>query len=303
MSPRRVINKMIGELLIERKIIDKGQLEIALNEQKERGGYISQHLISLGFAKETDIANCLASQYDFAYIPLYSYEVDPQLLKLIPFKLIDIYSLLPIDKMGNVLSVVFADPLNDGVIEMLKQITKCEIAVFISTYSEIREAINKYFSDKIVEESADKLDQEEILKESIIDSFVQVKSYGGLERRRFKRLEVELPLIYFIQGREFKATVKNISYRGIMFVTDLFIPIDKTIYANIICKVASEELSINSVVKILRVEKIFGSEKTDSRGRTTHQYEISGFFNFITEDDKKRLVSFLKERLQQNNKI
>lgn len=35
---RRIINKQLGELLIERGIIDKLQLEEALNRQQEKGG-------------------------------------------------------------------------------------------------------------------------------------------------------------------------------------------------------------------------------------------------------------------------
>lgn len=74
------------------------------------------------------------------------------------------FFLLPIDKIGNVISVTMADPLNEGVIQMLKTITNCDIVVFISTYSEIKEAINICFSDKLKELEASVIDTRDIEK-------------------------------------------------------------------------------------------------------------------------------------------
>lgn len=70
MSPQRILKAKIGELLIERDLLSKKQLDTALAQQQEKGGYISQHLIALGFVSEIHIAECLASQYGFAYLPL-----------------------------------------------------------------------------------------------------------------------------------------------------------------------------------------------------------------------------------------
>ena len=298
MSPRRVITKMIGELLIERGIITPPQLKQALEEQRKKGGYVSQHLITLGFAKETDIAGCLASQYDFAYIPLGNYEVPEEILKLIPFKLINIYSILPIDKMGDVLSVVMADPLNDGVIDMLKQIVGMEIAVFISTYGEIRNAIEKYFADKL-KEPAPQAIEEDILKENIVEDFIQVKGYAGQERRRYKRIDVDLDMTYFMQDRAFKAKVKNISYNGILFICDSFISIDKSIYANIVCKMSLTDVVINSVVQVIRVENMGQTGQLNAEGKPGYKYNIAGFFNFMAGDDRRQLAQFLKGKIAQ----
>jgi len=105
----------IGELLLERNLISQKQLEKALEEQKDKGGYISQHLISLGYVNEIHIAECLASQYGFAYLPLDRYEIAPQLLKILPFKLINIYSLLPLERSGNSLEWLWPTLLMKGL--------------------------------------------------------------------------------------------------------------------------------------------------------------------------------------------
>ena len=49
---RRLVKKQLGELLIERGIITKSQLEKALEVQRQKGGLIGQILVVLGFTKE-----------------------------------------------------------------------------------------------------------------------------------------------------------------------------------------------------------------------------------------------------------
>ena len=62
MFGQRHLKTKIGELLIQHNLITKQQLEKALKEQKKSGGYISQHLISMGFVNEKNVAECLVEQ-------------------------------------------------------------------------------------------------------------------------------------------------------------------------------------------------------------------------------------------------
>lgn len=284
MSPQKIIKAKIGQMLIERNLLSKEELDKALAVQKEKGGYISQHLISMGFVSEIHVAECLASQYGFAYLPMNSYEISSELLKIIPFKLINIYSLLPVEKVENSLDVVMADPLNEGVIEMLKQVTGCDIEILISTYSQIRNAINNYFSEEIKGIKKANLDAGEMMKKDILKSFIQVKNYGdGKENRKYRRKEVDLDMVYFLQNKSYKAKIKNISYGGLLFVSEMFIPVERNIYTDIVCKIFSKDIDINAVVQVIRVEKLSSS-----------LYSIAGFFNFMTDEDRLKLTILLQ---------
>ena len=81
---KRILNKQLGELLVEGGIINKQELDKALLVQKERGGLIGEILVELGFAKEENIAQALTAQYGFPYLPLESYEISADMIKLIP---------------------------------------------------------------------------------------------------------------------------------------------------------------------------------------------------------------------------
>jgi type IV pilus assembly protein PilB len=148
MPIRRIINKQLGELLIERSIITQRQLEKALAVQRERGGLIGEIIVELGFAKEEDIAQALTVQYGFPYLPLANYDINPDIADLIPARVARQYLLIPVDKIGNNVSVAMSNPLNVQAIEDLELLTGCNIQAFVSTSSDIKREIAKYYRDK-----------------------------------------------------------------------------------------------------------------------------------------------------------
>jgi len=143
--PKRLISKQLGELLLERKIINEAQLQKGLQVQKEKGGLFGSILVLLGYATEEQIAQALTTQFGFPYLPLGNYEVDSSVVKLIPENVSDQYNLIAIDKIGNSLTVAMSDPLNIHAIEDVELITNCKVQVFVSTQTDIKEAIKRYY--------------------------------------------------------------------------------------------------------------------------------------------------------------
>jgi type IV pilus assembly protein PilB len=145
MPLKRYTTKQLGELLIERGIITKDKLDYALNVQKKHGGQIGEILVELGYAKEEDIAQALTTQYGFPYLPLDNYELDPVVVKIIPENVARQYRLIPIEKIGNSLTVAMSNPLNQEAIEDIELLTNCTVQVFVSTNKSILKAIEKYY--------------------------------------------------------------------------------------------------------------------------------------------------------------
>ena len=143
---RRVVSKQLGEILAERGIIAADQLKEALDVQKEEGGLLGEILVRLGFAKEEEITQALTTQFGFPYLPLDSYEIEPEIIKLIPENVARQYWLMPIDRIGNTLTVAMADPLNTHALEDIEFITKCKVQPFVTTISNIKEAIDNYYA-------------------------------------------------------------------------------------------------------------------------------------------------------------
>lgn len=147
MPIRKIINKQLGELLVEWGMINQQQLEKGLTTQKERGGLIGEVLVELGFVKEEDIAQALTAQYGFPYLPLGNYEINPEVISIVPARVARQYVLIPIDKIGNNLTLAMSNPLNVQAVEDVELISGCNVQTFVSTSSDVKNAIAKYYKE------------------------------------------------------------------------------------------------------------------------------------------------------------
>ncbi len=141
-NPNRLL---IGEILIARKMINQQQLATALDVQKKENGFVGEILVKLGYVEERDIVVALVVQCGWPYIAVNKYNIDPQVVALIPKEVAARERLIALDRIGDVLSVVMTNPLSDDRKKYLEGLTKCRIATFISTKSEIEEAIAKNY--------------------------------------------------------------------------------------------------------------------------------------------------------------
>lgn len=144
-SSKRLITKQLGELLLDKGIISQVQLDRALKIQKDKGGLIGQIFVMLGYVKEEEIAQVLTVQYGFPYLPLESYEISADMIKLIPENVAKQYNLIAIDKIGNLLTISMSNPLNNQAIEDVEMLSGSKVQVFISTMTDIANAIKKYY--------------------------------------------------------------------------------------------------------------------------------------------------------------
>ncbi len=148
MNPKKIINKNLGELLLESGIVTKEQLDQALQVQKEQSGLLGQILVSLGYADEKDIAQAITIQYGFAYLPLENYEFDKKIIQIIPENVARQYGLVLIDRLGDMVTVAMCNPLNYEAIEDVEMITKAKVQVFVSTLTDIQKVIDRFYSEK-----------------------------------------------------------------------------------------------------------------------------------------------------------
>ncbi len=145
MHYKRISKKQLGQLLIERNIITQEQLDKALERMKSQRGLIGEILVNMNFATEKDIAQALTCQYGFPYLPLSNYEIASEVVAAIPEDICREYSLIPIDKIGKSLTLAMSNPLNNEAIENIELLTGCLVQVFVSTVTDIKQSIDKYY--------------------------------------------------------------------------------------------------------------------------------------------------------------
>jgi type IV pilus assembly protein PilB len=136
---------LLGEILVQRKRITREQLDAAMQAQKQKGELLGEILIGMGLLDERDIVVALVIQGGLPYIAVNKYAIDPQIVRMIPKEVAQKEKVIALDRIGDVLSVVMVNPLTDDKKDYLESLTKCQVATFISTKTEIEEAIARNY--------------------------------------------------------------------------------------------------------------------------------------------------------------
>jgi type IV pilus assembly protein PilB len=135
----------LGDLLVREGLITRDQLDQGLVEQKNTGMRLGYCLVKLGFVQELEITKALARQYKMPAVDLTRFEVDPNIIKLVPSDVAVKHMVLPLKREGRTLTVAVSDPTNHAVVDDLKFITRYDIFPVIAGEYTLRGAIERYY--------------------------------------------------------------------------------------------------------------------------------------------------------------
>lgn len=135
----------IGEMLLKSGLINEQQLQEALKLQKTSGGKLGFNLVKLGYVKEEDITSLLSEQYGVPAIHLEHFDIEEEVLKLIPPDIAQKFLLIPIERTGATLTVAMADPSNIFAIDQIRFLTSYTVEPVVASEASIRSAIDKYY--------------------------------------------------------------------------------------------------------------------------------------------------------------
>jgi len=175
------LNERIGELLVKENLLSAEQLRQAREESKQSGARLGAQITKLGFLQESELSDFVAKQYSVPAIDLEEFDVDPEVIQLIPEEVALKHTVLPVNRAGSTLILATADPSNIFAIDDIKFLTGYNVEVVVATDDEIKRAIDKYydqsstltdvmsdFDDSEMElvHDADDVDLQELEKES-----------------------------------------------------------------------------------------------------------------------------------------
>lgn len=136
----------IGEMLLDEDIITEEQLQECLREQKTTGEKVGQLLVRKGYVSLEVLMAFLGNQMNVPYLPLDDRpKMSPALMKLIPEQLMRSQHVIPVEKKGNTLLLAMAEPTNVFVTDDIKLATRCDLELRLSSETEIKTALDKYF--------------------------------------------------------------------------------------------------------------------------------------------------------------
>lgn len=141
----RLVKKKLGEILIEAGLVREVQINEALKQQKGSGEPLGEVLVRMGILKEEDIAYALARQYGLPYIDASRYAIQGDFMSLIPTALMEQQRMVVLDRIGDFLIIAIAGVIDTDVLDQIEKKTKCQIFLYVSTYTQVREAIKKHY--------------------------------------------------------------------------------------------------------------------------------------------------------------
>jgi len=138
--------ELLGQILLKKGLITSKQLEEVLVIQKKEGkGLLGEILIQKGFISEELLCVALSSQSDYCYIPVERYKISKDLVKLVPKEMASKYYLIPLEKIGGVLTVAMANPFDQEAINMAQAATHHKIVCVIGGKKQIEKVIKLYY--------------------------------------------------------------------------------------------------------------------------------------------------------------
>jgi type IV pilus assembly protein PilB len=191
------MSQRLGDLLVKEKIITPEQLEQATKAQKEQNSRLGSALVKLGFLTDEDVTNFLSRQYGVPAINLSYFEIDPAVVKLIPFETAKRYQILPLSRVGASLTIAMVDPTNVFAMDDIKFMTGFNIEPVVASESSILAGIDKaYGATKEKEEDLETVMQS---MSELNDSDVEVQAEAQeMELAQLEKAADEAPVVKLV---------------------------------------------------------------------------------------------------------
>lgn len=135
----------VGEALVAKGLITPEQLAEVTAAQKGSSERIDQALIRSGLVSERDMLAVYSEQFAIPVVELTEKDIDPELLKLVPSRLVHKYALMPICRNGKGIRVATSDPFNMYALDELRTCINMPIEPVLATRAEIHKLIKAFY--------------------------------------------------------------------------------------------------------------------------------------------------------------
>lgn len=135
----------LGGKLVKSGLISANQLRHALELQDRKGGRIADILIHLGALDSYRFLEFLAKQPGTPSISLKHCRIQEDIISMVPIEFCQSNELIPIDRMGKLLTVGMVCPLDRVAIEALQEMTGLRVKPMLCSRNEVKDAIQRYY--------------------------------------------------------------------------------------------------------------------------------------------------------------
>ena len=117
----------IGDLLVERGVLNQEQLMMTLDEQKRSGKKLGRTVVDLGFVSEDKLLLELSTYFAMPYIDISRFQFDSEITRRLPESLARRYRAIILMEEQDQYFVGFVDPLDILAVDEIQRALKCSI--------------------------------------------------------------------------------------------------------------------------------------------------------------------------------
>ena len=135
----------LGEVLIQQKLLSEEQLEQALADQKRTGRKLGRVFVESGFVTEDQISGALARQLNIPYINLKFYNINAELVRLLPETAARRFRALVLEDRRETLLVGVSDPTDLFAYDEIARLLKKTVELAVVNETEVLGAIDRIY--------------------------------------------------------------------------------------------------------------------------------------------------------------
>ena len=140
------MNRSLGQILINESMLTQEQVDEVINFKTEHRCHFGDACIQLGFLNEDDVLSALAIQLYMPKVDLNYFTCSDEALEIINKDQATEMKIIPLFLIGNTMTIATSSPMDIGLIDRLKKISRKEIQVVIASEKKIFEAQQNHYS-------------------------------------------------------------------------------------------------------------------------------------------------------------
>jgi MSHA biogenesis protein MshE len=179
----------LGEILVQQKLLTEDQLGAALADQKRSGRKLGRVFVENGYVTEEQIGGALARQLNIPYINLKFYNINAELVRLLPETAARRFRALVLEDRRETALVGVADPTDLFAYDEIARLLKRGVELAVVNETEVLQAI-----DRIYRRTGEITDFAREVEQNLGDDFVD---FGALAAN--PGLE-EAPIVKLLQS-------------------------------------------------------------------------------------------------------
>ena len=196
------VRKTLVDLLVQRGLLTKVQLDDALRASKEANLSLQEYIRTHTLVDEKELAAAYAELFTLPVIDsITDKTADPELLSKIPLKFLREHIVIPLRVDGKIL-LVTSQPSDFQPLDELKLLLGRDAQVAVATRSLIIDAINRYYPLEGTKEMIEELEEE---------TEMEGVDFGAIEEEDILGMASEAPIIKLVNHILYQAVKREAS--------------------------------------------------------------------------------------------